>query len=208
MNAPTAAADDLGQRLAAARAEQAEAEEAIGVAILDGADGRAVRKRFEDAGANVEDLRLAIVERDRRAATAEREDREQGEADARYRWIAWHAEHMRRLVAMLTLQRQLDTAETALIALGSPDGADVLGEHGTAWITDELEAERLPQLGCYSRQGSVIGGAEYREARRRYTEEIAHMDPAEHAKVLDAKLKALSKDVDTRAIELPWEAAK
>ncbi len=198
--------DALQERLTAAQAEKVEAESAIGKVVLDGGDERAARKRVEDASATVENLRLAITEQQYRDEAADAERRKQREADARYRWIAWHLAHMRRLATMLDVQRQLDAAASALEALGSPDSGDVVGPEGsTAWIQAEIEAGRLPTLTCYSNR-PVSDGIEHRSASRRYTEEIERLRPAEHAKVLEAELKALAKGVDTRAISLPWTA--
>lgn len=197
---------ELQQRLAAAQAEKAEAESAIGAVVLDGGDERAARKRVEEASATVENLQLAITEQQYREEAAERERRKQREADARYRVIAWHREHMRRLAAMLDLQRQVDAAAAGLEALGSPDSGDVVGPEGsTAWVSGEIEAGRLPTLTCYSNR-PISGGMEHRSSIRRYIEEMERLDPAEHAKVLDTELKKLGKSVDTRSVALPWEA--
>jgi hypothetical protein len=114
---PTTPTPSLEERIADAERELLDAEEAAGVAVLDGGDEQAAAKRASDARSTLERLRAALKEQVKRDEAIAYEVREHREAVARWRYLAWHVEYLRLIALVIELRPKLADAEAAVMAL-------------------------------------------------------------------------------------------
>jgi hypothetical protein len=136
----------LNDRIADAEEELQSAEEAAGVAVLDGGDERAPAKRISDARATLERLRAAEREQVKRDEAAQVKAREHTEAETRWRWLAWHLDFLNRIAPVIELRAKLAIAEANVMDLPGSRSAVVVGEAEWRWIAEEIAAGRLPEL--------------------------------------------------------------
>jgi hypothetical protein len=206
----------LAERTPAAERELQDAEGALGAVVLDGGDERAASKRVSDARAELERLRFAQAEVDDRAAAAEAVEYERQEAIARWRYVAWYAEYIKRLGPVLEIRAELEAAEEHAMALGNL--TDALGKGGQEydrWIEREADAGRLEpidlprmttvQMRVHGEHAYCGGGVSHAEAGQ-----LSIDDTAAWAKALAPLVKQAAKlcGSDAKPANLPWEGAQ
>jgi hypothetical protein len=209
-------ADELDARLTAAETELATARSAVGAAVLDGGDEKAASRRVSEAEAEITGIHAARAEHDAREARAEVEAQRKRDALARYRFVAWHVEYVRRLAPVIALRAELEAAELRVLELGHAATSDVLQGRTGHWIDEEIEAGRAPSLCSDDLPGLPRNvntpGAEAQVALGRLgiRSVLGHIGPMTTANCeawerrLAPQVKALSKDTPDRT--LPWTA--
>jgi hypothetical protein len=110
---------DLGERLAAAKAEAISAEEAVGRAVLDGKDEPASRKALRAVHDEVEGLEAAQREEERRAVAEQEREARNAESEKRQGTYEWVAHYLEVAIKVIDRRKELATAERELHDTGA-----------------------------------------------------------------------------------------
>jgi hypothetical protein len=210
MSTTTTTSKDLRERLVDAEQELQDAERAIGSVVLDGGNEQAASARVSAARAAVERLQCAHSELDDRAADREAAEQERQDAVARWRYVAWHAEYVKRIEPVLSLRAELDAAEEQVIALGSAHSATGRsGDRGVheRWLEQERQAGRLPLIEGLPHEASVSGDENRYQRRQRAQEgNLTAEECAEWAEQLAPLVEQAAKELgaDAKPENLPW----